>query len=583
MQPTSSPQNNDYEFTATQDWFTFNISIWQPFLVQLRSDIDHAPRALEIGSWEGRSAVYLLDNFCNTHNSELICIDHFDLHRTADGRERYEKMQHNLSLPGFPFRIIDEFSTVGLYRLLEEEIEAPKGGFDFVYVDGSHEADDTFLDAELAWRLTRQGAILIFDDYEWNAEPVESIHHPHRGIDAFLLLHRGEFDVLHKGYQVIIRKTAEMRIGFLTKKGDRATDIYHDAPINIAFCTDSGYAMPTAVALTSSILVTAQRMSVYIIDCGLTAQDRERLQDCVASQTRVTLSFISLPPNSRARKDAAWAKIEALSHLPVERVVFLDSDILVRHDLGELWKTDLGGKTLAAARDVGLPMGHSGIPRQAYFNAGVLLIDMKRIRTRLDSFMDFVEQRSETAYKDQDALNEFFHDEFREISVQWNATGLGTYATMKSSDRDSLWPNGELEALNQNAKIVHFAGPTHPSMSRVLDEYNQPWASKPWGFAGAPGHPFAVDWFRMLGETAWKDWFVSDEFKEGVEKAETDVIEQGIQIFRERIWLNQSIREPTGKAVRNMVAISKRGLMAVVSLPPPLGVGLKKIEPKVDQ
>ncbi|KAJ7057073.1 glycosyltransferase family 8 protein [Mycena amicta] len=532
-----SMQQPSYDFTPAQDWFSFNKTIWAPFLAQLYTSLDHPPRALEIGSWEGRSAVYLLESFCNTPRSELVCIDHFDLHRTPEGRERYRKIQHNLTIPGFPFRVIDEFSTVALYRLLEEEIERPKGGFDFVYIDGSHEADDTFLDAELAWRLTRQGAVVIFDDYEWSTEPPESIHHPKRGIDAFLLLHDGEYQVLHRGYQIIIRKTGEMRIGFLTKKGDTAADIYESAPINIAFCTDSAYAMPTAVALSSIVQAATEtrRMAFYIVDLGLSAEDKQGIKSAVPVSDRVTISFIALPEGSKGLGEATWAKIDALSQLPVERILFLDADILVRHDLGELWRVDLHGKTFAAARDIGLPMGHPEIPRQPYFNAGVLLIDMTRMRSRLASFLEFIETWPQTTYEDQDALNVFFHGDWLEISVDWNATGLGTYAARKDEDRAPVWPNGELDGLHEHAKIVHFTGPVHPSMAHVLDEYNQPWTSKPWGFAGAPGNPFAVEWRKVLSKTAWKDWFESDEYKKEVESAEAKSMEEGAKAFKTRV------------------------------------------------
>ncbi|KAK1223091.1 hypothetical protein PQX77_014019 [Marasmius sp. AFHP31] len=532
MTTVGAPQ---YEFTSTQDWFSFNTGIWSPFITQLRTNIDHPARALEIGSWEGRSAVYLLENLCNTPDSMLVCIDHFDLHRTAAGRERYEKIQRNLSIPGYPFRVVDEFSVPGLYQLLKEEIEKETGGFDFVYIDGSHEADDTFLDAELAWRLTRTDAIVIFDDYEWSTEDPESIHHPKRGIDGFLSLHLGEYEVLHRGYQVIIRKTGEMKIGFLTKKSP--ADIYADAPINIALCTDSAYAGPTAVAIISAIRATTdRRLSFYIVDCGLTENDREGLRSNLDPATeRVTLNFIELPEESKGRKDPTWARIDALSRLPVERVLFLDSDILVRRNLAELWSLDLGEKLLAAARDVGFPMGHKGVTRGPYFNAGVLLVDLTRIRSRLSSLVEFVETKHQTTFRDQDALNDFFHGDWHELDVEWNATGLGTYAMKSDLDRTASWPNGELEGLYQTAKIVHFTGPVHPSLSRILDEYNQPWASKPWGFAGAPGHPFAREWHAMLRETAWKNWLESQEHLRECEEAKRAIIEQGLEVVQERV------------------------------------------------
>ncbi len=61
-------------------------------------------------------------------------------------------------------------------------------------------------------------AIITFDDYYWDKEPEDSVHHPKRGIDAFLRLHQDEYakrlsDEVE--YQVILRKLTDMRIGFL--------------------------------------------------------------------------------------------------------------------------------------------------------------------------------------------------------------------------------------------------------------------------------------------------------------------------------------------------------------------------------
>jgi len=50
----------------------------------------------------------------------------------------------------------------------EDNKESHQQGFDWIYIDGSHESDDIVLDAEVAWRLARLKAILIFDDYAWD-------------------------------------------------------------------------------------------------------------------------------------------------------------------------------------------------------------------------------------------------------------------------------------------------------------------------------------------------------------------------------------------------------------------------------
>src|ERR1700733_5107577 len=120
-----------FTFTQTQDWFSHNIDTWTALfpLVQCPS-----PRVLEIGCWEGRSGVFLLTRLCRD-GGEIVCIDHFDLLGTPAGRERHATVEHNFSLTGKPFRIIDKFSVPALMTLLEEEMEVAVPGFDWIYID----------------------------------------------------------------------------------------------------------------------------------------------------------------------------------------------------------------------------------------------------------------------------------------------------------------------------------------------------------------------------------------------------------------------------------------------------------------
>jgi len=533
---TSSDSEHSLQFTGSQDWFSHNVPVWLPIITELKQGLSHAPRALEIGSWEGRSASFLLQNLCNAETSLLVCIDHFDLKQTIAGRERYEKLSHNLeSVGGGRFRIIDDFSVPGLYTLLREDINAPTAGFDFIYIDGSHEADDTFLDAELSWRLARDGAIIVLDDYEWDREPSESVHHPKRGIDCFLTLHIGQYDLLRKGYQVILRKRIPQRIGFLCKDGvsDSLDHSAFEYGINIATCANSAYAMPAAVALSSAARATpTRRLSFYVIDCGLTAHDKDRIAASLPDDQRLTLNFLPVAETSGVLADATWGKIDMLSMLPVERALYLDADVLVRHDLTPLWTHNLGEKAIGAVRDIGHPLGHDEIRRGPYFNAGVLLLDLTRLRPRVPELCDI----PATRYKDQDALNTCFAHDWAELDLGWNASGLGTYACSPEADRYASWPQGEaLRELHSNPAIVHFTGPVHPRVATVLNEYVQPWTSKPWGYAGAPGHPFAHEWWAALEHTAWKGYKTSEDFRAECSRAREGALRDGAEEFEAKL------------------------------------------------
>jgi hypothetical protein len=111
--------------------------------------------------------VFLLTTL-RAQGGQIVCVDHVDLMQTPAERERHRKLTQNLARTSRPSLILAQFSVPALYKLLKEEIvRDTNAGFDWIYVDVSYRADDTFLGAEPAWRLAREGRILIFDDYHW--------------------------------------------------------------------------------------------------------------------------------------------------------------------------------------------------------------------------------------------------------------------------------------------------------------------------------------------------------------------------------------------------------------------------------
>lgn len=519
-----------FKFTATQDWFSHNIESWTSLCRLVKSK---TPKALEIGSWEGRSAVFLLRNLCKD-GGEIVCIDHFDQLQTEAGRERFERMNHNLALTGKKHRIMAEFSAPALMKILEEEMTSNDPGFDWVYVDGSHEADDTFLDGELAWRLAKKDAIIIFDDFHWGKEPEDSIHHPKRGIDAFLMLHQGEYERLANAsqYQAIVRKNVDMRIGFLTaNKSHNKLNETLGYGIHIALAVDVGYTIGAAVTMRSAAATTSGRITFYVIDCGLSVVNRDWVQISASIRPDVTIKFIPLPKDGLAGElNLVWAKIDMLRTLPVKRVLYLDADLLVRSSLNELWETDLGNRRIAAVPDVGHPMGHEGDDRAPYFNAGVLLLDsLTKIRADIDGLEATARTMKNSRFRDQDALNVHFRS-WLPLSLKWNAQGLGTYAKYPSKDRDKL----RLSEMD-NPSIVHFTGPVHPTLAEVLNPYVQPPTAKPWGYVGAPGHPFATEWWTVLENTPFENIRKTENWKLLKSSAMSKAIDAAIKDFTDRL------------------------------------------------
>ena len=324
-----------------------------------------------------------------------------------------------------------------------------------------------------------------------------------------------------------------MRIGFLFKtRGHHGLDAALGYGINLAFVVDTQYAMAAAVAIHTAVKHTPTRISIYIVDCGLSQRDRERIKESIPERQDVTLNFLELPEESLVDNlGIVWAKLDMIRILPCERVLYLDGDVMVRASLEDLWNVDLKGEAIGAAPDVGYPMGHDGVERGKYFNAGVLLMDLSRIRRGTAELETLARATKDAKLAEQDALNIHFRH-WASLNLTWNAQGLGTYATLPSPDREHL----DMHDMN-NPKIVHFTGPVNPSLVEVLNPYIQPYTAKPWGYTGAPGHPFQQEWWAVLEQTAWRGLRSTTEFQEKCEEDRQVAIRRAAKLFNERLGI----------------------------------------------
>lgn len=177
----------------TSDWWTRKIPDWTRFIRPLFRGVP--TRALEVGSYEGRSASWILKQLLNHPESSLICVDRW----TDDAIE--DRFDRNIRLSGLGARVHkgkgDAFDVL---RRLESTL-------DLVYLDADHRSSATLALTVLVWPRLRRGGVLVWDDYGWHRERVDHPDRtPARGIDAFLSLWEGQYELLWKNYQVAVRK-----------------------------------------------------------------------------------------------------------------------------------------------------------------------------------------------------------------------------------------------------------------------------------------------------------------------------------------------------------------------------------------
>jgi predicted O-methyltransferase YrrM len=189
-----SEEESGRGFQFSEDWTSRNEESWQTHLARFKDRPDL--RILEIGTYEGRSAIWLLDNIATHPTSRIVCLDIF----RREGLE--ERFDHNIEVSGHHEKV--EKVKGSSHRKLREESFDP---FDIIYIDGCHSAWCVYQDLALSWPLLKDGGTLILDDYEFGRGLSES-GQPKTAIDPFLVAVGDGGRVVEKGKQVIVEKVS---------------------------------------------------------------------------------------------------------------------------------------------------------------------------------------------------------------------------------------------------------------------------------------------------------------------------------------------------------------------------------------
>ncbi len=119
----------------------------------------------------------------------------------------------------------------------------------------------------------------------------------------------------------------------------------------------------------------------------------------------------------------------------LDKIIYLDADLLLNCDVMTLWNIDISDYSLAAVWDSAFVEGvemprvvkEGFVLRERYFNAGVLLMNLNRIRERGDLLAltrEFLEKYPDSILPDQDAFNYYFNDTTLLLDDNWNVNVL---------------------------------------------------------------------------------------------------------------------------------------------------------------
>lgn len=187
-----------YKYTYGRDWF-YKSEIYQKAKYLVGNQNKNNFEILEIGCFEGLSTTYFIDNFLSKSDSKITCIDPFLLysendHITILNHVQIRNFFFNISKSAFPEKV----QYLGLTS--DQFFEVNKKKYNFIYLDGMHTKEQIPKDIINSWDSILIDGIIWMDDYLGDHGKLKKI------FDKTIESLKGDYKVIHRGYQLAIKK-----------------------------------------------------------------------------------------------------------------------------------------------------------------------------------------------------------------------------------------------------------------------------------------------------------------------------------------------------------------------------------------
>ncbi len=200
--------------------------------------------------------------------------------------------------------------------------------------------------------------------------------------------------------------------------------------MNIAVQFDKNYLIYAGVMMTSLCVNNQGHVELYVLNAALTTEDFDRLKYMLKDYdvTIHDLKVVKGDFDERLPVSEDWTietyfvlKLSDLLPMDIERILFLDDDIIINGPIDELYNMEFNGMDILAAPDGNGDNSLSILSEKQfqmlsglygedyiYFNSGVMLMNIKQIREKYNysNYKEAMEQWDyELTAPDQDLLN----------------------------------------------------------------------------------------------------------------------------------------------------------------------------------
>lgn len=237
--------------------------------------------------------------------------------------------------------------------------------------------------------------------------------------------------------------------------------------INIALTFDDNY-LEQSVVLITSILANKsadEKIIFHILDGGLSDVSKEllkKIENCAVEFYKVD------PEIFRNYKKADYYPVSMLytmilpDVIDADKLIYLDSDMVVNSSLKELWQTDFENNYIAAVEDANGKkyVKKFGLKHNSkFFNTGVMLVNCKKWREDNIPERAVAVSMANTGTRfgyDQTVLNQLFENKVKFLNLKWNLQycPINVWATYDDKE--------EYKSAIKNPSIVHYVGDYKP-------------------------------------------------------------------------------------------------------------------------
>lgn len=266
--------------------------------------------------------------------------------------------------------------------------------------------------------------------------------------------------------------------------------------IEIVTACDDKYVQHLGVMLCSLLENTSQKekIKIHVIDGGITDKNKNILSNFFNNKYLVKIKYLVIDTQLYSRFKISYhfthtiyyrISIPLLLPSEIKKVLYLDSDLILKDDISKLWSIELKDNFLAAVELINANKKHlKGIIPDSfpYFNSGVLLMDLDKWRENNISskVIQFIQDyQDKIIWWDQDSLNAVLYDKWLPLPLKWNQQTNFFDINIKNTSKKN-----EIEESIKNPSIIHYTG-----------------LHKPWEYID--NHPYKYEYYNYILLTPW--------------------------------------------------------------------------------